>query len=291
VEGRVIGEVGLARETGLMTQNIETYLTPKLARIAYVSARNPEMVFSQLMHHFNRESLQKCFNKLYRKAACGSDGITKDRYGECLDHHLTDLIARMKRMAYRPGPVKEVLIPREGKPGATRPLGVSNLEDKLVQRMVQQVLSSIYEPLFLDCSYGFRPGRGCHDAIKALRSHLFWSPVKVVIDVDLANFFGTIDHQILMELLGKKIKDQRFLRYIKRMLRAGVLSDGELKVTDEGVPQGSICSPVLANIVAHYVIDQWFDETVKRHCYGKTECFVMLTIYVFAATMKEMPVG
>jgi len=252
VEGRVIGEVGLAREIDLMTQNIKEYLTPKLARIAYVSARNPEMEFSQLMHHFNRESLQKCFNKLDRKAASGSDGITKDRYGARLDHHLIDLIARMKRMAYRPCPVREVLIPKEGKPGATRPLGVSNIEDKVVQRMVQQVLSSIYEPLFLDCSYGFRPGRGCHDAIKALRNHLYWSPVKVVIDVDLANFFGTIDHQVLMELLGKKIKDQRFLRYIKRMLRAGVLSEGELKVSDEGVPQGSICSPVLANVVAHY---------------------------------------
>ena len=256
-----------------MTQNIPTYLTTKLARIAELSECEPDKVFSQLMHHFDRDTLQMCFNKLDRKAARGSDGIAKDQYEQNLDEHLDNLITRMRQMSYRPAPVREVLIPKEGKTGATRPLGISNLEDKIVQRMFQQVLNAIYEPHFLDCSFGFRPGRSCHDAIKALRDHLYWSPVKIVIDVDLSNFFGTIDHQILMDILGQKIQDKRFLRYIQRMFRAGVLSDGELRVSEEGVPQGSICSPILANIMAHHVIDQWFEETVKPRCRGEVRMF------------------
>lgn len=256
-----------------MTQNIPHYLTTKLARIAELSERDPDSVFRQLMHHFNKDTLQKCFHKLDRKAARGSDGITKDQYEQNLDDHLQDLVLRMRQMSYRPSPVREVRIPKEGKAGETRPLGISNVEDKIVQRMFQQVLSAIYEPLFLECSYGFRSGRSCHDAIKALRNHLYWSPVQVVIDVDLANFFGTIDHPLLMEILEKKIKDRRFLRYIQRMFRSGVLSDGELRVSDEGVPQGSICSPVLANIMAHYVIDQWFEETVKPRCRSEVKLF------------------
>lgn len=176
-------------------------------------------------------------------------------------------------MAYRPGPVREVLIPKEGKPGATRPLGISNFEDKIVQKMTQKVLESIYEPLFLNCSYGFRPGRGCHDAIEALSKHMYESEIQTVIDIDLKNFFGTIDHKILEEILRQKIKDIRFMRYIIRMFKAGVLAKGDLKVSEEGVPQGSICSPILANIFAHYVIDEWVEKIVKPNCKGGVELF------------------
>jgi group II intron reverse transcriptase/maturase len=179
----------------------------------------------------------------------------------------------MRDMAYRPGPVREALIPKEGKPGATRPLGISNLEDKIVQRMMQQVLESIYEPLFLGCSYGFRPGRGCHDAIKALLNHLYENDTQTVIDIDLKNFFGTIDHNLLEDILKQKIKDTKFMRYINRMFKAGILSDGELKMSEEGVPQGSICSPILANIFAHYAIDVWVEEMVKPNCKGTVGLF------------------
>lgn len=138
---------------------------------------------------------------------------------------------------------------------------------------MQKVLESIYEPIFLGCSYGFRPGRGCHDAIRELRNYLHEKEVRVVIDVDIANYFGTIDHRKLEDMLRGKIKDERFIRYMIRMFKAGVLADGELSVSEEGVPQGSPCSPVLANIYAHHVIDTWFEETVKRHCNGKAELF------------------
>lgn len=246
----------------------------KLKRIAWLSAGDPDKRFECLMHLFNETSLAACFHGLDGSKAVGVDGVTKAQYGEDLEANLEDLLERMKRMAYRPGPVRQTEVPKEGKPGATRPLGISGVEDKMVQSMMRKVLESLYEPLFLDCSYGFRPGRGCHDAIQALRTHLYRHEVEVVLDVDLANFFGTIDHQRLVEILRKKIADERLIRYLIRMFKAGVLADGELSVSDEGVAQGSICSPILANVFAHHeVIDTWFEETVKRHCKGRVELF------------------
>ena len=179
----------------------------------------------------------------------------------------------MKRMCYRPAAVREVAIPKAGQPGKHRYLGISNFEDKLVQKQFQRILESIYEPIFLACSYGFRPGLSCHDAIHALDNYLYKEQVAIVIDIDLENFFGTIDHKILEEILRIKIKDERFIRYIIRMFKAGVLSARELTISAEGVAQGSCVSPILANILAHYVIDTWFEETAKAHCRGRAELF------------------
>lgn len=241
----------------------QIYTDTALTEIAWLSANNPNQVYHSLMHHFNSESLRCCFDRLNGRKAVGVDRVSKAIYGENLSNNLDDLITRMKRMAYRPGPVREVLIPKEGKKGATRPLGISNFEDKLIQKRMQEILESIYEPLFLDCSYGFRPGKSCHDAIKELTGHLFKEEVEVVIDVDLANFFGKIDRQMLKDMIFMKIKDKKFMRYISRMFTAGVLADGELSMSDEGVVQGSCVSPVFSNIMAHYVIDLWLEETVK----------------------------
>lgn len=245
----------------------------KLKRIAWLSGSDSNKRFDQLIHHINKELLTACFYELDGRKAVGSDGIEKAQYGEDLEANLEDLVNRMKRMAYKPSPVREVLIPKAGKRNATRPLGISNFEDKLVQKAIQRILESIYEPIFLDCSFGFRPGRGCHDAIRSLQNHLYSNEVETVIDVDLANFFGTIDHQKLVDCLREKIGDRRLMRYLHRMFKAGVLAEGELRVTDEGVPQGSICSPILANVFAHYVIDDWFESTVKAHCKGRVEMF------------------
>jgi RNA-directed DNA polymerase len=250
-------------------ENTDTALT----EISYLSARDPNQVFHSLMHHFNVKSLRRCFDKLDGKKAVGVDGISKTEYEENLQSNLKDLVERMKRMSYRPQAVRQVLIPKEGKPGATRPLGIGCFEDKIVQGRVRELLESIYEPLFQEWSYGFRPKRGCHDAVKDLSKHLYDEEVEVVIDVDLANFFGTIDHGLLKELLGKKIKDTKFMRYISRMLKAGILADGELTMSDEGVPQGSLCSPICSNIVAHYVIDEWIEDIVKPLMKGNVKAF------------------
>lgn len=258
-----------------MLGSTETYLDTdtKLKRIAWLSASDPHKRFDSLMHHFNEASLAACFHELDGNKAVGIDEVTKAQYGEHLDANLRDLVARMKRMTYRPQPIRQALIPKEGPAGATRPLGISVLEDKIVQKMMQKVLESIYEPLFLNCSYGFRPERGCHEAIKALYQHLFHHDVETIIDVDLANFFGMIDQPLLVAMLREKIGDERLIRYLVRMFKAGVLVDGELRVSDEGVVQGSICSPVLANVFAHQVIDTWFEHTVKQHCKGRVELY------------------
>lgn len=255
------------------TPESQTDTNTKLKRIAWLSSRDETRQFDSFMHHFNEESLEDCFHRQDGRKAVGTDGITKMQYAEHLDQNLESLIQKMRQMAYRPGAVRKVLIPKEGSPGKTRPLGISNFEDKLVQMMTQGVLESIYEPLFLDCSFGFRPKRSCHDAIKALHQYLFRHKVSMVIDIDLKSYFDTIDHELLEDMLRNKIKDERFMRYINRMFRAGVLSEGELLVSDEGVPQGSICSPILSNIFAHYVIDEWFQKVVKQHCRGEVEIF------------------
>lgn len=240
----------------------------KLKRIAWLSGQDKDKEFQCLMHLYNVEYFKECYHKLDRKKAVGIDGVTKDQYGENLHWNLMDLWERMKRMAYIPKPVKQVHIPKEGKSGATRPLGIGVFEDKIVQKVTQQILESIYDPIFSQHAHGFRPGRSCHTAIKDLVDHLFNNEVETVIDVDLANFFGTIDHEWLVKMLRHKIKDEKFIRYIIRLFKAGVLSEGELSVSKEGVPQGSICSPVLANIFAHYVIDLWIETRIMPKSRG-----------------------
>lgn len=245
----------------------------KLERIAWLSRQDPQKEFAYLMHHYNEASLTQCFLELDGRKALGIDGVSKELYGQNLGDNIPDLLERMKKMAYRPQSVRQTLIPKEGKPGATRPLGISCFEDKIIQNMTAKILESIYDPIFYDCSYGFRQGRGCHDAIRDLQHHLYRKNVEVVIDIDLGNFFGTIDHLLLSEILEKRIKDVRFMRYIKRMFKAGVLSDGELIFSEGGVPQGSICSPILANVYAHYVIDEWICETIQPYIKGEVQLF------------------
>jgi group II intron reverse transcriptase/maturase len=139
--------------------------------------------------------------------------------------------------------------------------------------MMQRIVESIYEPVFLNCSYGFRPGKSCHHAIKDLQNYLHTNNIQTIIDIDLKNYFGTIDHQLLENILRGKIKDPKLMRYIIRMFKAGVLSEGDLKICEGGVPQGSICSPIFSNIFAHYVIDLWIQDKIKPNCKGKVQLF------------------
>jgi len=245
----------------------------KLKRIAWLSSKDQNKVFECIMHHINIDLLRSNFQRLDAKKARGIDGVSKEEYGEDLEGNLNRLLDGLKRMAYIPSPVKEHLIPKDGQPGKFRPLGISIFEDKIVQGAFRQVLEAIYEPLFLDCSHGFRPKRGCHTAIKDLRKYLYENTVETIIDIDLKNFFGTIDHKILEGFLREKIADERFIRYILRMFKAGVLSEGDLVISEEGVPQGSICSPILSNIFAHKVLDEWVEKIIQPYCAGKVKLF------------------
>lgn len=281
------GNNDLSRGNVMAYTETPTVTETKLKRIATLSAGNPKLKFAQLMHHFNEESLRTCYQELDGRKAKGSDGVDKEGYGKKLNANLKLLVERLKNMAYIPGAVRQVLIPKDGKPGATRPLGISNFEDKIVQKMMQKVLESIYEPLFYDNSYGFRPRRGCHDAVKALQNHLNDHVIETVIDVDLANFFGSIDRELLLSTVNKKVGDPKLLRYLKRMFKAGVLADGELTVGDEGVVQGSICSPILSNIFAHEVIDTWIEEMVKPLCKGSVKMIRYADDLVICCGRKE----
>ncbi|MBF0362899.1 MAG: group II intron reverse transcriptase/maturase, partial [Oligoflexia bacterium] len=228
------------------TQNLET----KLKKIKVNSEENPKAEFKWLIQHFNKENLTLCFQELDGKKALGADGISKDEYAIKLEENIESLVTRMKTGKYYPAPVREVMIPKgEGK---FRPLGISNIEDKIVQSLFNKILKAIYEPVLTNMSHGFREGRGCHTAIKDLHSFLSSKNDGVIIDVDLKNYFGTINHRKLILLLEMKIKDRWFIRYVVRMLKAGILSPDGFKVGDDGTPQGSIVSPILSNIFSHY---------------------------------------
>lgn len=262
--GRAWGCIDRSGETLMDVTKSKLPMETKLRRISDLSASNPKLKFKWLMSHFCKENLVRCFHELDGKKAVGIDRMTKEEYGRNLEANIEDLIVRMKSMAYRPQPAREVLIPKDN--GKMRPLGIACIEDKTVQLMFAKVLEAIYEPSFLDCSFGFRPKRNCHQMIAGVHGYLFgqWRPV--VIDVDLENFFGTIDHAKLLKLLRMRIEDETFLRYIARMLKSGVLSGDSLRISEDGTPQGSVCSPVLANIFAHYAVDVWVEDTVRKHC-------------------------
>lgn len=273
VEGRPRGIINLGGETlSGVTKPLTTTAT-KLNRIAKLSSESPTMEFKWLMPHINKESLTSCFHELDGKKAVGIDGITKELYGENLERNIDNLLARMKSMSYKPQAAKEVLIPKEGKPGETRPLAISAFEDKIVQLQIAKILEAIYEPIFKKCSYGFRPGRNCHLAVKELLSHLHNKGSEIVIEVDLKNFFGMIQHETLLNFLRIKIKDERFIRYIARLLKAGIFKEGRFEVSDEGSGQGNIASPILSNIYAHYVLDVWLEETVPQHTGREVKSF------------------
>jgi group II intron reverse transcriptase/maturase len=213
-------------------------MVTKLQRIAMLSKQNSKMEFKWLMPHFTEENLICCFNELDGKKAVGIDGKTKEEYGKELAANIKMLISKMKNMAYKPCPVKQVLISKGN--GKFRPLGISNIEDKIVQMMFSKILEAIYDPIFCEFSYGFRRNRSAHMAIRETIEYLRFNNVKRVIEVDIENFFGTIKHKNLIEMLELKIKDKTFMQYISRQLKVGIATRDGIERSDTGLPQGSI---------------------------------------------------
>ncbi len=235
-------------------------------RIANRARQDSQTRYTSLMHHFSVANLRACFESLDGKKAIGVDGVTKAMYGQNLEANLQDLHGRLHRMSYRPQPVRRVEIPKDD--GSTRPLGISCLEDKIVQEMARRILETIYEPVFIETSYGFRPRRSCHDALRQLNHEVMSEPVNWVADMDMAKFFDTMPHSDILAVLSERIADQKFLRLIARMLKAGVQTPGGIVYDELGSPQGSIVSPVIANAFLDHVLDQWFMQTVRQHCRG-----------------------
>ena len=220
-----------------------------------------------LINHVNYDSLKAEHRSQLKNKAVGVDKVTKEEYEENLDDNLNDLISRMKKFSYRPQPVRRTWIPKAN--GKTRPLGIPSYEDKLVQGVMANILNEVYEPRFLDCSYGFRPNRSAHDAIKKVNDLITFKKVNYILDCDIKGFFDNVNHDWLMKFLENDIADKNFLRYVVRFLKAGAMVEGQYESTKVGTPQGGLISPVLANVYLHYVLDWWFENPVSRYLKGE----------------------
>jgi RNA-directed DNA polymerase len=267
VEERRLDKGNTGRQTARRTQSRDVSASSALDRVRQVAEKERDARFTALLHHVDVDRLRGAYRALSPKAAAGVDGETWESYGQNLEANLRDLHDRVQRGAYRAKPSRRVYIPKAD--GRLRPLGIAALEDKIVQRALVEVLNAIYETDFLGFSYGFRPGRGPHDALDALTVAIEDRKVNWVLDLDFRDFFTRLDHSWLVKFLEHRIADERVLRLIQKWLRAGVIEDGRWTASEEGSPQGATVSPLLANVYLHYVFDLWVRQWRTRHARGE----------------------
>ena len=236
-----------------------------------------------LMNRVNETSIKEAHRKQVQNKAVGIDGTTKEEYAKELDKNVADLITRMKRFSYKPQPVRRVYIPKTN--GKLRPLGIPAYEDRLVQSVMADLLSGIYEERFLDCSYGFRTNRNAHQVVRLINQTVMTKKINYVLEADIKGFFDNVNHDWLMKFLEHDIADKNYLRYVKRFLIAGIMEGTERKESDKGTPQGGQISPILANVYLHYVLDLWYEKVIRRLCKGEVyyvryaDDFIMLFQY------------
>ena len=245
-------------------------MTPeKMETQASGTRYSPELRVRNVMHLVNEESLMSEHRRQPSRKAAGIDGIGKAEYDLNAEENIAELVRKMRTFRYKPLPVRRTYIPKAN--GKMRPLGIPSYEDKLVQGVMADILNDIYEPRFLNCSHGFRPGRGAHDAVRVINHTVMSRPINYVLEADIRGFFDNLDHEWLMKFVEHDIDDRRFLRYIKRFLIGGVMEDGKRMESDKGSPQGGLISPILANVYLHYVLDLWFEKVVKPTLIGDAE--------------------
>lgn len=265
-EGRGLTKGNSFQQTRCRTQSRDS-LQSALQRIRQAAAGDKTLRFTSLWHHvYDVERLREAYYRIKRQASPGVDGQTWREYGEDLEINLQDLSERLRRGGYRAKPVKRVYIPKPD--GRQRPIGITTLEDKIVQRATTTVLNAIFEVDFKGFSYGFRPNRGAHNALDALTVGILKRKVGWVLDADICGFFDAIDRKWLVKFIEHRIGDQRVIRHIKKWLNAGVLEDDRPIQADTGTPQGGSISPLLANIYLHYVFDLWADQWRHHHARG-----------------------
>ena len=239
----------------------------KLHRIAEKARKEPGFKFTSLYHLMNEELFRGCFQRLRKDAAAGIDKMTKETYAANLETNLAGLVERLHRMAYLPQAVRRTYIPKPGS-AKERPLGIPCFEDKLVQAGLVRILESIYEQDFIEDSYGFRPARSCHDALKTLSLTMDRKPINHIVEADIKGFFDNVNQEWLLKFLAHRVGDKRIQRMVKRILKAGVAEDGSVTISDDGTPQGGVISPLLANIYLHYALDLWFERIYRKGCTG-----------------------
>ncbi len=266
VEGRGLTKENAPQQNTHRTQSRERRVPSALERVRQVALRNKGERFSALLHHVTVERLREAFRNLKRNATPGVDGVTWEHYEADLERNLEDLDARVQRGAYRAKPSRRAYIPKPD--GRQRPLGIAALEDKIVQRAVTEVLNAIYETDFLGFSYGFRPGRRAHVALDALAIGIRFKKISWVLDADVRNYFGAVSHDWMLRFVEHRVADKRMLALIQKWLKAGVLEHGTWTASEEGTPQGSSISPLLANVYLHYVLDLWAHQWRRRYARG-----------------------
>jgi len=257
----------------------------KLNLISEIARRDDRCKIDNVAYLLNEANLKECFYMLKQGKAAGIDGIGIEEYEQTLDENLRDLVARMKRQAYHPQPVRRTYIPKAN--GKLRPLGIPSTEDKIVQMGIARILEAIYEGDFLDFSYGFRPSRNCHQAIERLNTVIMTMPINHVIDADIKGFFDNVDHNWMVKFLGHRISDPNLLRLIARFLKNGYMEEGKFNASDKGTPQGGIVSPILANIYLHYALDLWVERVVKPRCRGTVEIVRYADDFVICVQFKD----
>jgi group II intron reverse transcriptase/maturase len=260
-------------------------MSPQLRKVAERARNEPDGRFHSLAHLIDEMALYRAFGRSRANAAVGVDGITKDMYEQDLWGNLKDLHERLKTKRYRHQPIRRVHIPKDN--GKTRPLGVSAFEDKLVQDAVREVLQAIYEQDFLDCSFGFRPGRSAHDAIRALHGAVDRGECNWILEADIVSFFDSVDRTCLREMLQKRLADGSLMRLIGKCLHVGVLDGAEFTTPDVGTAQGSILSPLLGNIYLHYVLDEWFEREVRPRLRGRATLIRYADDFVIGFEFRE----
>ena len=265
-EGRGRPEGKLREVAGVRTQS-RVALPANLARVSEAARRDKSTRFTALLHHVDVAALERAFRRLKRSAAPGVDGETVASYEENLAHNLQRLHAQINSGRYRPRPVRRVYIPKAD--GGQRPLGVPALEDKIAQGAVAEVLSTIYEADFLGFSYGFRPRRSAHQALQALHTTFMTQYVNWVLDADIQSFFDSVDHEWMLRMVAHRVADRRILQLIRGWLRAGVMEGQRWSETEQGTPQGSGISPLLANVFMHHALDLWVHQWRKRYARGR----------------------
>jgi len=266
MEGRPLVKGNASNIAMCRTQSRESMIAT-LERIRQYVRREPSNKLTALYHHvYQVENLRTAYWQVKRHVAAGIDGQTWEQYGQELETNLGKLSERLRKGAYQATPVRRVYIPKAD--GRQRPLGVTALEDKLVQYVTSKIFSTIWEEEFLGFSYGFRPKRSAHDALDALKVGIERKGVKWVLDADIKGFYDTISHEWMVKFLEHRIGDKRIIRLVKKWLKAGVMEDGKWQASEEGAPQGGLISPILANIYLHYALDQWVQQWRKRQARG-----------------------
>lgn len=262
-------------------------VSTKLEKIAKLAKQMPGVALRSLSHHIDIEWLQEAYRRVRKDGAAGVDGTTAEEYAKNLESNLQSLLNRAKAGdLYRAPPVRRVHIPK-GDGSKKRPIGIPTFEDKILQKEVTMVLEAVYEQDFLPCSYGFRPGRGAHDALSALWSNMMAMGGGWVLEGDIESFFDSVDHAKLREVLTQRVRDGVLIRLVGKWLNAGVMEDGEVRHPETGTPQGGVISPMLANIFLHEVLDGWWDREVRPRMSGRASMIRYADDFVLVFETEE----